>query len=198
MLAVDPRRKNKVTFQKTLAINDWYRTSPHNAFPLGNVQMLGKIREPMISAMRQWLPKFASRYITDHSVDLYLTSEDLPTQANRVTYDKKRGAIKVHWTPNNLKAHEGLVSKTSKVMREAGYPVILKARMGIATNSHQCGTAVMGKDPASSVLDVNCKLHDLDNVWVVDSSFFPSSAAVNPALTIAANALRVSANFKLL
>jgi choline dehydrogenase-like flavoprotein len=196
MLAVDPRRKNKVIFQKTLAINDWYSASPHNSFPLGNVQMLGKIREPMITSMRPWLPKFASRYITDHSVDLYLTSEDLPTQENRVTYDKSRGAIKVHWTPNNLKAHEGLVSKTSKVMREAGYPVILKARMGIATNSHQCGTAVMGKDPASSVLDVNCKLHDLDNVWVVDSSFFPSSAAVNPALTIAANALRVAENFK--
>ena len=196
MLAVDPRRKNKVIFQKTLAINDWYSAGPHNSFPLGNVQMLGKIREPMITSMRPWLPKFASRYITDHSVDLYLTSEDLPTQENRVTYDKQRDAIKVHWTPNNLKAHEGLVSKTSKVMREAGYPVILKARMGIATNSHQCGTAVMGTDPATSVLDVNCKLHDLNNVWVVDSSFFPSSAAVNPALTIAANALRVAASFK--
>jgi choline dehydrogenase-like flavoprotein len=68
--------------------------------------------------------------------------------------------------------------------------------MGIATNSHQCGTAVMGDDPTSSVLDVDCKMHDLDNVWVVDSSFFPSSAAVNPALTIAANALRVADVFK--
>jgi choline dehydrogenase-like flavoprotein len=196
MLAVDPRRKNKVIFQKTLAINDWYSAGANNSFPLGNVQMLGKIREPMITSMRPWLPKFASRYITDHSVDLYLTSEDLPTRENRVTYDAERGAIKVHWQPNNLKAHEGLVSKTSQVMRAAGYPLILKARMGIATNSHQCGTAVMGKDPASSVLDINCKMHDLDNVWVVDSSFFPSSAAVNPALTIAANALRVAANFR--
>lgn len=196
MLAVDPRRKNAVMFQKTLALNDWYNAGPDNAFPLGNVQMLGKIREPMITAMRPWLPRFASRYITDHSVDLYLTSEDLPTQENRITYDTSRGAIKVHWTPNNLKAHEALVSKTSLVMRKAGYPLILKARMGIATNSHQCGTAVMGHDPMSSVLDVTCKMHDLDNVWVVDSSFFPSSAAVNPALTIAANALRVANIFK--
>ncbi|VVQ12446.1 GMC oxidoreductase [Pseudomonas fluorescens] len=196
MLAVDPRRKNKVIFQKTLAINDWYSAGADNSFPLGNVQMLGKIREPMITSMRPWLPKFASRYITEHSVDLYLTSEDLPTQENRITYDKQRGAIKVHWKPNNLKAHECLVHKTSKVMRAAGYPLILKARMGIATNSHQCGTAVMGKDPTSSVLDLNCKMHDLENVWVVDSSFFPSSAAVNPALTIAANALRVAANFQ--
>lgn len=196
MLAVDPRRKNPVTFQKTLAINDWYGSGPQNPFPLGNVQMLGKIREPMISAMRPWLPRFVSRYLTDHSVDLYLTSEDLPMAQNRVTYDKARGAIKVQWTPNNLKAHEGLVNNTRTVLRKAGYPLILKARMGIATNSHQCGTAVMGTDPASSVLDIHCKLHDLDNVWVVDSSFFPSSAAVNPALTIAANALRIAAHFK--
>ncbi|WP_166361553.1 GMC oxidoreductase [Pseudomonas akapageensis] len=196
MLAVDPRRLNKVMFQKTLAINDWYSASANNLFPLGNVQMLGKIREPMITPMRPWLPKFASRYVTDHSVDLYLTSEDLPTQENRVTYDKARGAIKVYWQPNNLTAHKGLVRKISKVMRDAGYPIVLTERMGIATNSHQCGTAVMGKDPQSSVLDVNCKMHDLDNAWVVDSSFFPSSAAVNPALTIAANALRVAEVFK--
>jgi choline dehydrogenase-like flavoprotein len=195
MLAVDPRRKNPVRFQKTLAINDWYQAGAHNAYPLGNVQMLGKIREPMITPMRPWLPKFASRYVTDHSVDLYLTSEDLPTQHNRVTYDAKQGAVKVFWQPNNLKAHDELVSKTRQIMRMAGYPLVLTERMGIATNSHQCGTCVMGTDPQTSVLDVNCKLHDLDNAWIVDSSFFPSSAAVNPALTIAANAMRVAAQF---
>lgn len=195
MLAVDPRRKNTVRFQKTLALNDWYKASSHNAFPLGNVQMLGKIREPMITPMRPWLPKFASRYVTDHSVDLYLTSEDLPTQSNRVTYDVKQGAVKVFWEPNNLRAHEELVRKTRQTLRLAGYPLVLTERMGIATNSHQCGTCVMGTDPKTSVLDLNCKLHDLDNAWIVDSSFFPSSAAVNPALTIAANAMRVAAQF---
>lgn len=80
-------------------------------------------------------------------------------------------------------------------MKKAGFPVVLTERMGIATNSHQCGTAVMGTDPAKSVLDRNCKMHDLDNVWIVDSSSFPSSAAVNPALTIAANALRIADKF---
>jgi choline dehydrogenase-like flavoprotein len=195
LLAVDPRRENTVMFQKTLAINDWYNASATQPYPLGNVQMLGKIKEPMISPMRPWVPKFASRYLTQHSVDMYLTSEDLPTAYNRVVYDKERDSIKVYWTPNNLKTHQALVDKISGVMRSAGYPLVLTERMGIATNSHQCGTAVMGRDAKSSVLDVNCKLHDLQNTWVVDSSFFPSSAAVNPALTIAANALRVAERF---
>lgn len=195
MIAVDPRRTNEVKFQKTLALNDWYSAGRGNTFPLGNVQMLGKIREPMISPMRPWVPKIVSRYITGHSVDLYLTSEDIPTQGNRIEYDAERDAIKVHWTPNNLSAHEQLVERTTEVMKKAGYPLVLTERMGIATNSHQCGTAVMGKDPARSVVDTHCKMHDLDNVWIVDSSSFPSSAAVNPALTIAANALRVAANF---
>lgn len=195
MIAVDPRRTNAVKFQKTLALNDWYSAGPDNAFPLGNVQMLGKIREPMISPMRPWIPKIVSRFITGHSVDLYLTSEDIPTQDNRIEYDAERDAIKVHWTPNNLGAHEQLVERTTELMKKAGYPLVLTERMGIATNSHQCGTAVMGTDPARSVVDRHCKMHDLDNVWIVDSSSFPSSAAVNPALTIAANALRVAANF---
>ncbi|MCP1623650.1 FAD-dependent oxidoreductase [Pseudomonas nitroreducens] len=195
LVAVDPRRRNEVMFQKTLALNDWYLPTRHNMFPLGNVQMLGKIREPMISGMRPWVPKTVSRYLTDHSVDLYLTSEDLPTAQNRIEFDAERDAIKVFWTPNNLQAHEQLVEKTTALMRSAGYPLVLTERMGIGTNSHQCGTAVMGEDSSRSVLNRDCRMHDLDNVWVVDSSSFPSSAAVNPALTIAANALRVAHGF---
>ena len=194
MLAVDPRRVNRVSFQKTLALNDWYAGSDHG-YPLGNVQMLGKIREPMVTSMRPWLPKAVSRYITNHSVDLYLTSEDLPDRDNRVTWDNDRQAITVRWTPNNLRAHEGLVGKTRRALRRAGYPFILAERMGIGTNSHQCGTAVMGHDPASSVVTPNCRTHDIDNLWLVDSSVFVSSAAVNPGLTIAANALRVASSF---
>ncbi|WP_249184822.1 GMC family oxidoreductase [Burkholderia cenocepacia] len=195
MLAVDPRRANDVLFQKTLALNDWYLRSPQNAFPLGNVQMLGKIREPMVTGMYPWLPKAVSRYMTDHSVDLYLTSEDLPDPENRVTVDPESGRIRIRWRANNLRAHRALVKKTVAMMRRAGYPLVLTKRMGIATNSHQCGTAVMGNDPGTSVLDTNCRLHDVENAWIVDSSWFPSSAAVNPALTIAANALRVASQF---
>lgn len=193
MLAVDPREVNKVSFQKTLAINDWYTASPDAPYPLGNVQMLGKIRQQMVSGMKPWVPKFVGRYITDHSVDLYLTSEDLPDRENRVVWDTEKQAITIFWRPNNLSAHHGLVSMTTKAMRRAGYPFILKERMGIATNSHQCGTALMGTSASSSVLNLECRTHDIANLWLTDSSFFPSSAAVNPALTIAANAMRVAA-----
>lgn len=190
-VAVDPRRKNTTRFQKTLAFNDWYSPTENQPYPLGNVQMLGKLQAPMISAAKRLVPKGILRYLTDHSVDLYLTSEDLPDPDNRIVVDGQ-GRIVVHWTPNNLATHRELVRSTTRVMRKAGFPFIFTERMGIATNSHMCGTAVMGEDPRSSVLDPYCRMHDLVNVWVADSSSFPSSAAVNPALTIAANALRIA------
>lgn len=196
MLAVDPRRRNDVAFQKTLALNDWYLGSGTSGFPLGNVQMLGKIRAPMVRGMHPWLPAAIARYITDHSVDLYLTSEDLPDRENRVTFDRERNTIKVYWRPNNLRAPVELVRATKKAIHAAGYPFIFTQRMGIATNSHQCGTALMGNDQASSVVSVAGHLHEVDNVWLADSSPFPSSAAVNPALTIAANAMRVAENLR--
>jgi len=196
MLAVDPRRRNDVAFQKTLALNDWYLGSAASGFPLGNVQMLGKIRAPMVRGMYPWLPTAIARYITDHSVDLYLTSEDLPDRENRVTFDRERNTIKVFWRPNNLRAPLELVQATKKALHTAGYPVVFTQRMGIATNSHQCGTALMGHDQASSVVNVAGHLHEVDNVWLADSSPFPSSAAVNPALTIAANAMRVAENLR--
>lgn len=196
MLAVDPRRRNNVAFQKTLAVNDWYFASGAADFPLGNVQMLGKIRAPMVRGMYPRLPAAVARYVTDHSVDLYLTSEDLPDRENRVTFDREQNSIKVYWRPNNLPAPRKLVQVTKKALHAAGYPVVLTQRMGIATNSHQCGTAVMGNDPATSVVSVAGHLHEVDNVWLADSSPFPSSAAVNPALTIAANAMRVAENLR--
>ena len=194
MLAVDPRRTNDVAFQKTLAINDWYFGSPDTPFPLGNVQMLGKIRAPMVQGIHSWVPTTLARYITNHSIDLYLTSEDLPDRRNRITFDRDSNTIKVFWRPNNLQAHRELVRATKKAIHGAGYPFIFTKRMGIATNSHQCGTALMGTDPASSVVCVDGHLHEVPNVWLADSSPFPSSAAVNPALTIAANAMRVAEN----
>jgi choline dehydrogenase-like flavoprotein len=192
-VAADPRRRNRTRFQKTLALNDWYLPSAGRPYPLGNVQMLGKLLAPMVSAGRPNVPAGVLRTVTDHSVDLYLTTEDLPERGNRIDVNRQ-GQIVVHWTPNNTAPHEELVRLTTKAVRRAGYPLILTERMGIATNSHQCGTALMGEDPAQSVLDVTCRSHDVGNLWVVDSACFPSSAAVNPALTIAANALRVAAH----
>jgi choline dehydrogenase-like flavoprotein len=154
--------------------------------------MLGKLQAPMVAGARPHVPAGVLRAVTDHSIDLYLTTEDLPERGNRIEVSR-RGQIVVHWTPNNLAPHAELVRLTTRAVRRAGYPLVLTERMGIATNSHQCGTAVMGDDPARSVLDATCRSHDVRNLWVVDSACFPSSAAVNPALTIAANALRVAA-----
>jgi choline dehydrogenase-like flavoprotein len=191
-VGVDPRRPNDTMFQKTLAFNDWYLASRDLEYPLGNVQMLGKLQAPMVKAARRWTPYSALDWGTRHSVDLYITSEDLPTADNRITLDE-RGGIVVSWTPNNLDSHEELVRRTSRLIRRAGFPIISHQRMGVETNSHQCGTAVMGDDPAASVVDPLCRAHELDNLWIADSAPFVSSAAVNPALTIAANALRVAA-----
>jgi choline dehydrogenase-like flavoprotein len=189
-LAVNPARRNDTAWQKTLGLNDWYEAGPDTPYPLGNLQMLGKLRAPMVKAARPWAPMWALRTVTDRSLDIYLTTEDLPRQDNRVSIDDDK--IMINWTPNNLAPHRQLVKRVSRVVRRAGYPVLLTERMGIATNSHMCGTAVAGTDPSSSVLDRDCRSHDVNNLFVVDGSFFPSSAALNPALTIAANALRVA------
>ncbi len=191
LVAVDPRRRNDVVFQKTLGVNDWYLPGAHTDRPLGNLQMLGKLRAPMLKAARPWAPASLLRFMTDRSVDVYLTTEDLPDPDNRVVL-RADGRIGVRWRPNNLAPHRELVRKVTAAMRRAGHPLVFTERMGIATNSHQCGTAVMGADPATSVVDPSCRAHDVDNLWIVDASVFPSSAALNPALTIAANALRVA------
>jgi choline dehydrogenase-like flavoprotein len=191
-LGVDPRRRNTVSFQKTLGLNDWYLAGPDTPYPLGNLQMLGKIQGPMVKAARRWVPMPLLNYMTTHSIDIYLTTEDLPDPNSRIVVGSD-GRIMVHWRPNNLAPHKELVRRVARMVRRAGYPLVFSERMGIDTNSHQCGTAVMGTDPEHSVLDPTCRTHDLDNLWVVDSACFPSSAALNPALTIAANALRVAA-----
>jgi choline dehydrogenase-like flavoprotein len=189
-VAIDPRRRNRTRFQKTLGVNDWYLPGEHADAPLGNLQMLGKLQADSVRAARPWAPTPALNFMTNRSVDIYLTTEDLPTPENRVVV-RSDGRIGVHWTPNNIAPHDKLVRNVTKMMRRAGYPLIFTERMGIETNSHQCGTAVMGTDPETSVVRPDGRTHDLDNVWITDSSVFPSSAALNPALTIAANALRV-------
>jgi choline dehydrogenase-like flavoprotein len=190
LVAVDPLRKNHTTFQKTMMLNDWYFDSPAG-IPLGNVQMLGRLQAAMIKPARPRIPTWALKYATDHSWDFYLESEDLPSRDNRVTLDSQH-RIAVDWKPNNMRAHRGLVKQTTTVLRSIRFPIVVTETMGIETNSHQCGTAVAGSDPATSVLDQYCRTHDVENLLVVDSSYFPSSAAVNPALTIAAQALRVA------
>jgi choline dehydrogenase-like flavoprotein len=192
LMAVHPTRRNTTVFQKTMAVNDYYLQGGDDfRWPLGNMQLLGKLQAGMLTANQPLVPRPVLQEIANRSVDWWIMSEDLPTPDNRITLGAD-GRIRVQWTPNNMAAHQRLVKAACEMMRRAGYPLVLTQQMGIATNSHQCGTARFGHDPKTSVLDPFCKTHDIDNLYVVDSSFFPSSTAVNPALTIAAQALRVA------
>ncbi|MGJ5894353.1 GMC oxidoreductase [Streptomyces niveiscabiei] len=189
-VGVNPLRTNPTKWQKTLGLNDFYEAGPGTRFPLGNLQMLGKLQAPMLKPARPWAPAWALKLMAARSLDIYLTTEDLPSRDNRVRVDGDR--ILIDWTPTNLAPHHELVRRVTRAVRRVGYPLIFTQRMGIETNSHMCGTAVAGHDPAQSVLDPLCRSHDVENLWLADSSFFPSSAALNPALTIGANALRIA------
>ena len=191
LMALKPTSTNPTVFQKTMAVNDFYFNGPDWPYPMGNLQLLGKLQAGMLTAARPGVPRSILQAMANRSVDWWVMSEDLPDPQNRITLDPD-GQIRVHWKPNNRISHKKLVEVAVKMMREAGYPFILTEAMGIETNSHQCGTMRFGDDPANAVLDPFCRTYDVDNLYVVDSGFFPSSAAVNPALTIAAQTLRVA------
>ncbi len=191
LTAVKPLEKNPTVFQKTMAVNDYYFGDDDFGFPMGNLQALGKLQAGMLSAAKPWLPKPLLRAMANRSMDWWVMSEDLPDIENRV-FLGPGGETRVQWRPNNRVAHRQLIQRAMQMMRRAGYSLVFTETLGIATNSHQCGTARFGDDPAESVLDPFCRAHDLDNLYAVDSSFFPSSTAMNPALTICAQALRVA------
>ncbi len=192
-VAVDPRRRNPTVFQKTIGINDFYEDSGDADFPyaLGHVQNLGKLTPEILEAQKSLWPEELARLVAHHSLDWWLTTEDLPDANNRVQVDDD-GAIRLAYRPNNVDTHERLLAKWKTILRELGYPLVHSQTMGIEAVAHQAGTLRFGHDPASSVLDVNCRAHGVDNLYVVDASFMPSIAAVNPSLTVMANALRVA------
>ena len=192
MVAINPGHRNRVTFQKTLYFNDFYlHGTDEHPYPLGHVQLIGKLQGPMLKGNRPHLPTWALSMAANRSMDFWLFTEDLPDPDNRVTV-RVDGRIQIDWTPNNVRAHEVLTHEVGALLRSIGFPLIFSERTGIAVNSHQAGTVRAGEDPRTSVLDVNCRTHDVENLFVVDSSFFPSLPVMNPALTIAANALRVA------
>jgi choline dehydrogenase-like flavoprotein len=191
LVGARPGRAHHMQFQKTLGINDWYHAGPDTPFPLGNVQSLGKLQGITIKAARRWVPLALLEWITQRSVDLFVETEDPPLPENRVEVGAD-GRVRLTWRPSNVQSHEELVRRTARAVRRAGYPFVFTQRLGIAGTSHQCGTARMGEDPDTSVVSPTCRTHDVANLWIVDASVFPSSAAVNPALTVAATALRVA------
>ncbi|WP_300034413.1 GMC family oxidoreductase [uncultured Roseobacter sp.] len=186
VLALHPLRRNRAIYQKTIMFNDFYRGSD-DAPPLGNVQMLGKITGSILAA-NSGLPPSLARWIAARSFDFYAMSEDLPNPDSRVTL--VNGQIKLDWQRSNYAAHEMLVARLKRALRRAGFPVVVSRAFDRRTPSHQCGTARMGADPTTSVVDTFCRSHDHRNLFIVDASVLPTSAAVNPALTIAALALR--------
>ena len=195
LIAICPWKTNTTTFQKTLAINDWYLKGPDWPWPMGNLQLIGKVQASMLKSVRPKAPRQLLAWLANHSLDWWVMSEDLPDENNRITVTSS-GKIRVHWRPTNTECHRRLLKSTRSMLRRANFPINSVEIMDISTNSHQCGTLRMGTDPATSVLNEWCKTHDLSNLYVVDASFFPSSAAVNPALTIAAQALRVGDHLK--
>jgi choline dehydrogenase-like flavoprotein len=186
---------NPTVFEKTLGINDYYYGDGEWEYPLGAVQMLGRSDAFTISLDAPDADDPAD--LASRSLDFWLTTEDLPRAENQVALGPD-GNIKLTYTPTNLSAHDRLREKFRALLdaMRCERDVIdrktyLGGRLGISGVAHQNGTARFGADPRTSVLDVDCRMHDLDNLYVVDSSFFVSSSAVNPTLTIIANALRV-------
>ena len=197
---------NPTVFQKTLAVNDFYFGSDDWDWPMGHISFVGKLDGETLKA---GAPKIAPGWTLDkmatHSLDFWLTSEDLPDPNNRVTW--KDGKITLSYKPNNEAGHKRLIAKLKSLMQQQtkcsvhgdnchqglfARSLFAGQRIPLAGVAHQNGTIRFGNDPKNSALDVHCKAHDLDNLYVVDASFFPSSSAVNPALTIIANALRVA------
>jgi choline dehydrogenase-like flavoprotein len=196
-MALKPGRENRTVFQKTLALNDFYEDSgdPDYPYPLGHIQSLGKVTPALLHAQRPRLPLPVGAWAAVHSVDWWLTTEDLADPDNRVRVDE-RGEIHLNWRPKNRESHRRLCRTWRRLLHKAGFPVVFFQAMDISATAHQVGTCRFGEDPRENVLDPDCKAHDLDNLYVVDASFMPSISAVNPSLTIMANALRVGEHIR--
>jgi choline dehydrogenase-like flavoprotein len=181
---------NDTNFQKTICINDFYFGDAAFKYPMGNIQGLGKLQTGMLTANQKYLPNFVGDLMAQRSVDWWIMSEDLPDPENRVIV--QGDTIRLHYTPNNLAGHMRLSKRAASLMRNIGFKLNITKHMGGLSVSHQCGTVRFGSDPSKAALNQFCRSFDHDNLFVVDASFFPSSAAVNPALTIAAQAIRVA------
>ncbi|MDZ7601176.1 MAG: GMC family oxidoreductase [Hoeflea sp.] len=189
IVAYNPFRRNRSVYEKTIQFNDWYLTGGPKGEPLGNVQMLGRITGPILAG-ESGMPLWLAGHVADRSIHIMAMSEDLPDPDSRVFW--RNGGVVLDWRRTNVAAHDMLVKRLGTAMRRAGWPIVLSRGFPKSKPSHQCGTARMGADPATSVVDVNLCAHDFDNLYIVDASVLPTSAAVNPSLTIAALALRAA------
>ena len=196
------RQPNNAVFQKTMAISDYYFSADDWKFPHGLIQMCAaahpdQIRSEALPAWLEWAPKMPFEEMARHAISFWLSSEDLPRPENRIAYDGDRVVLDVR--DNNMEAHHRLKKKLEHVLDAADcYPFLLDRGLYLGKDipvggtAHQAGTARFGVDPATSVLNLDCRAHEVDNLYLTDASFFPSIGAVNPTLTIIANALRVA------
>ena len=201
LMAFTPQ-PNDTVFQKTLAVSDFYFGAPDWDYPHGLIQMCAtsdaeQIKGEALPSWLEWFPDLPFTEMARHSMDFWLSSEDLPRPENRIYYDGERVILNVE--ENNMEAHRRLKQKLQHHLDQAwgktlllGRSLYLGKNIPISGTAHQAGTCRFGTDPATSVLDVHCKAHELDNLYVTDASFFPSIGSVNPTLTIVANALRVA------
>ena len=196
------REENPTVYQKTLGLNDFYLAGPESDYPLGNIQMVGKSQAEMYRGEKpgetELAPEWTLERTARHAIDFWLSTEDLPMPENRVTVDGK-GNLTLAYTPTNEVPKQELYGKLKSVLGKLDLNphhlikrfAYMKNEIPVAGVAHQAGTCRFGSDPATSALDVDCKAHELDNLYVVDTSVFPSIGAVNPALTAMANSLRV-------
>jgi choline dehydrogenase-like flavoprotein len=191
MQGFHPLRKNGTVFQKTVAINDFYLEGPDGGGPLGQIQSQGRTHGIMAWTVATWMPLWAYNAWVARGVDWLAMTEDLPRRENRVTIEPD-GRVRLAYRPNNLAAHARLVREVTRMLKRLGFWKVMTHSHKARNTTHQCGTLRFGVDPRTSVLDPYCRSHDVENLFVVDASFFPSSSAVNPGLTIAAQALRVA------
>lgn len=201
------REPNDTVYQKTVALNDFYLGTHDYEWPIGNIQMVGKSNAAAMKGeepeLARLVPHWSLEEVARHAVDFWLTTEDLPKPENRVTVDDT-GHVHLAYTATNDDEATRLYDELKKLLNHVGMAqhhvldknYYMKMSIDIAGVAHQAGTCRFGTDPATSVLDPNCKAHEIDNLYVVDTSFFPSIGAVNPALTAVANALRVGAHLR--
>ncbi len=191
------KQENPTVFQKTLGVNDFYWGESDFPYPMGQVQLSGKVNQAMLmDDVPLKTPEVDSEDAARHSVDWWLMGEDLPAPHNRVRL--KGGQIFLDYTENNTESFNRLVDRWIEVLKsidiDMGFmmrSLYYHSNFPLKWVAHQCGTCRFGPEPLLSVLDLNCRTHDVDNLYVVDSSFFPSNTGSNPTLTIIANALRV-------
>ncbi|MHB1593990.1 MAG: GMC family oxidoreductase [Streptosporangiaceae bacterium] len=193
---------NETVYQKTLGLNDFYLATEDRP-PLGNIQMLGKSNAMAMKGEEPKLTRLAPHWSLDevarHSVDIWLTTEDLPLPGNRVTVDAD-GGIHLAYTATNKREAAGLYEELKTILNKVGMAAhhvydknfYMDMAIPLAGVAHQAGTCRFGADPATSVANTDCRVHEIDNLYLADASIFPSIGAVNPALTVMANALRVA------